>query len=815
MKRVSIAIELLDNPQLLLLDEPTSGLDSSLALEVMQVLVNLARAGRTVIITIHQPRSQVFSMIDSVVLVNKGRLVYNGPPDVIRPQFQSWGYPCPLDWNPADFVLDLISSKSAASTKLLSRSDLDVENDVESPTVSPGDGLGENHFVLSDQEIQDLPDRWNESEAQRAINEDAEHIANHPGVSPAPAGATRFGRTDVWKYWHIHFTALYVRFTRNSLRNPITCFVMLMIHVIQGCILGGVFKGIGYGVIASPVSKTVEPPTWLNATWLNIYAFGVDGAGYRPLVNVFSDGPSGQGSDQLLAFFSDEANLQYAHGVIECSYEKYGLMDTRPTYPPSDFTAPSTWPEQSSGRLLQDVTQFRNDVVTMIKGVADGSIKIGDPDGSAASDTVDHDTVDNRDPEVFEFDAGFKELALSIYEMSPSVVGVRSKPRFMQAASVSTTSPTTTPFFYDAEVAISDLTKLLQLVDFFVLRVDYERASQCLQYNDPLPFYVCIMTHADYILNPLLQCLGFPLLPGQQITSSVSRMLSPSIPGIRPRHLQTTAESTLGPDFSDVLNATDAIITQLSSCSNALCQSLSSSLDYLSGLLSDLANTLFIVLNVTGSLFFSVANLGFACYDALLTFPAERAVFNHETANGLYGVTAYYLAKNLADLPFQLLPSMALSMVYYWLVDLAPTASQFFIYVAVCATVTFASYGFGYMISAGSPRMEIAVIIAPLTLILWFVLAGFLLRDPDIPAWIAWFRYFSVYRWGFFSFLNNEFPPGTWFNRMPSTVILALVGVTETRLWFTSMITVVLGVGYRFAGFFLLKFTNRKVGIER
>jgi ABC-type multidrug transport system ATPase subunit len=47
-RRVSIGLELLVNPRLLFLDEPTSGLDSTMAEQVVTILRNLARQGRTV-----------------------------------------------------------------------------------------------------------------------------------------------------------------------------------------------------------------------------------------------------------------------------------------------------------------------------------------------------------------------------------------------------------------------------------------------------------------------------------------------------------------------------------------------------------------------------------------------------------------------------------------------------------------------------------------------------------------------------------------------------------------------------------------------
>lgn len=59
VKRVSIGVELLDNPSVLVLDEPTSGLDSALSIKIMSCLLREARKGSTIIVTLHQPCSQV------------------------------------------------------------------------------------------------------------------------------------------------------------------------------------------------------------------------------------------------------------------------------------------------------------------------------------------------------------------------------------------------------------------------------------------------------------------------------------------------------------------------------------------------------------------------------------------------------------------------------------------------------------------------------------------------------------------------------------------------------------------------------------
>jgi ABC-type multidrug transport system ATPase subunit len=80
-KRVSVGHELLINPAILLLDEPTSGLDSSAARKMVELLRMLASSGRVVITTIHQPSSNIYRQLDTVLLLSQVRAcVFRGCP---------------------------------------------------------------------------------------------------------------------------------------------------------------------------------------------------------------------------------------------------------------------------------------------------------------------------------------------------------------------------------------------------------------------------------------------------------------------------------------------------------------------------------------------------------------------------------------------------------------------------------------------------------------------------------------------------------------------------------------------------------------
>lgn len=117
-KRLSIAMELIHAPSVILIDEPTSGLDSRVAFQVINTLRDLVRVTRTnVAVTIHQPSLECFLCFDRLLLLTAGRVAFCGSVNKALAVFQDVvsidGFG-DLPRNPADSAIDLAADVDAA-----------------------------------------------------------------------------------------------------------------------------------------------------------------------------------------------------------------------------------------------------------------------------------------------------------------------------------------------------------------------------------------------------------------------------------------------------------------------------------------------------------------------------------------------------------------------------------------------------------------------------------------------------------------------------------------------------------------------------
>ncbi|XVF55363.1 hypothetical protein PTKIN_Ptkin06aG0031300 [Pterospermum kingtungense] len=221
-RRVSVGIDIIHDPILLLLDEPTSGLDSTSAYIVVKILQRIARSGSIVIMSIHQPSSRIVALLDNMIVLSHGQTLYSSSPANLPRFFNDFGHPFPDNGNPCEFALDFIRELE------------------ESPSGT--------------QNLVEFNKSW------QALNNSNDKVSNKPSLSLEDAikktisrgklvsGATTTGdqnlKSSIPSFanpWWVEVVVLFKRLTLNSRRTPEVFGLRLGAVVLTAIVLGTMF----------------------------------------------------------------------------------------------------------------------------------------------------------------------------------------------------------------------------------------------------------------------------------------------------------------------------------------------------------------------------------------------------------------------------------------------------------------------------------------------------------------------------------------------------------------------------------------------
>uniref|UniRef100_A0A8C2WI56 Broad substrate specificity ATP-binding cassette transporter ABCG2 n=1 Tax=Cyclopterus lumpus TaxID=8103 RepID=A0A8C2WI56_CYCLU len=225
-KKTNIGMELITDPSVLFLDEPTTGLDASTANSVLLLLKRMASHGRTIIMSIHQPRYSIYRLFDTLTLLVAGKMIYHGPaPDALN-YFANIGYLCEPHNNPADFFLDIINGDSNTTNmnKCHGSEDLDFEE-----------------LIRSRQSIEEnLVEEYRNSSYSSDTRAELERIVQE---KKCISDSTSHNITYNSSFFH-QLRWVLMRTFQNLMLNPQTSVAQLVVNIFLALVVGTIFSGV-------------------------------------------------------------------------------------------------------------------------------------------------------------------------------------------------------------------------------------------------------------------------------------------------------------------------------------------------------------------------------------------------------------------------------------------------------------------------------------------------------------------------------------------------------------------------------------------
>ncbi|CAB5321699.1 unnamed protein product [Rhizophagus irregularis] len=233
----------------------------------------------------------------------------------------------------------------------------------------------------------------------------------------------------------------------------------------------------------------------------------------------------------------------------------------------------------------------------------------------------------------------------------------------------------------------------------------------------------------------------------------------------------------------------------------------------------------------TGSIFFVVVFWSFEPFlGAVATLPMDLVMLTKERQSRSYRLSAYFLSKQIAELPLILIKPALFTIVVYWVTGLLPDFGRFMAYLVVILLNTLTSQGFGYFFGASLLNVQKSVSVGTVFMLGSMLLGGFYVKN--LPPGLAWLKYLSfvTYSYGLnlqiqFDTSKAQFRCGSpeslgmgqtsicdllgYNNSIPGTIILENERPTELPWYINFIVLLAVCIAVRFVAYYCL-FKNTK-----
>ncbi|XP_045168960.2 protein white-like [Mercenaria mercenaria] len=241
MKRLSFASEILTNPPLLFCDEPTSGLDSFMAESIVQTLKEMADKGKTVLCSIHQPSSEVFALFHHVLIIAAGRVAFLGDTEEALNFYKNIGYPCPVNFNPADFYIMTMA-------------------------IVPG------KEEECKQRIEKICDQFDQTTNAKAILQQNKNICENPERTGVIFEEAFSSKSRYEASWIQQFGSVFARSWTTTIREPMVIKVRTAQTIVLAVVLGLLYLQLDLTQEGVMNINGVMYLMLLNMTFVNMFA---------------------------------------------------------------------------------------------------------------------------------------------------------------------------------------------------------------------------------------------------------------------------------------------------------------------------------------------------------------------------------------------------------------------------------------------------------------------------------------------------------------------------------------------------------------